>query len=728
MKKYNLSGLKDKLKIVAVTGLAALTFNCGDINEGLAPKYKQQNKPIVTEITDHDWDGIPTDIEIIYGLDPYDADTDDDGLLDSTEGLSYFSKNLRNLSSGNQSTNDYLNGLGTNPLDSDTDDDGLIDGLEVGLERPEDKYSTRTLSSFDEDPSTTTNPLSFDTDGDGLWDGEEDNNYNGMQDSNETEPSNIDSDGNGYTDVYNLIVHPLNNTDHTSPLAEYTATPINGLTLLDVNFNSSGSFDPESGIDEYYWDFDNDMIIDSQDQNPIFTFSMPGVYNPTLIVTNGSGLYASNRSANIIVGNGDLDNDGYYALTNPLDCNDNDNSINPGSTEVCDNIDNNCDGLIDEGVQNNYYRDNDNDGYGNSLESILACSATPGYVSNNLDCDDSNANISPSVIEIDYNGIDDDCNSSTLDDDLDQDGFYTLTGIIDCNDNNPVVNPGATEILSNGIDDDCNPATLDIIEKIAFASDRDGNYEIYVMNSDGSNQTRLTNNSALDTYLSWSPDGSKIVFTSDRDGNYEIYVMNSDGSNQTRLTNNSSWDGYPAWSPDGTKIAFASNITGSSNIYTMNTDGTGKTRITNGPGDSDEPDWSPDGTKIAFEKCVMCKIMTINPDGTNEINISNYPGAHNSYPAWSPDGTKIAFYANRVAGVGYQLYLMNSDGSNQTRVFNDPTFSGDPDWSPDGSKIIFTSNMDGDTEIYTINPDGSNLTKLTINNAQDSNPKWTIVY
>src|SRR3989344_6095777 len=365
-------GLKDKLKLTLVSGLAALTFNCGDIGGGLASKYKQQNNPIVTEITDHDWDGIPTDIEIIYGLDPYDADSDEDGLLDSKEGLSYFSRNLRNLSSSNQSTNDYLNGLGTNPLDSDTDDDGLIDGLEVGLERPEDNYSTRTLSSFDEDPSTTTDPLSFDTDGDGLWDGEEDNNYNGKQDSNETEPSNIDSDGDGYTDVYNLLVHPLNRNDHTSPLSEYTATPINGLTLLDVNFNSAGSFDPESGIDEYYWDFNNDS---------------------------------------------------YYALTNPIDCNDNDSAINPVATEVCDNLDNNCNNLIDEGVQNIYYKDNDNDVYGNSLESILACSATSGYVSNNLDCDDSNANINPGIIEIAYNGIDDDCNSSTFDDDLDQDGF-----------------------------------------------------------------------------------------------------------------------------------------------------------------------------------------------------------------------------------------------------------------------------------------------------------------
>jgi len=85
--------------------------------------------------------------------------------------------------------------------------------------------------------------------------------------------------------------------------------------------------------------------------------------------------------------------------------------------------------------------------------------------------------------------------------------------------------------------------------KIAFVSDRDGNWEIYVMNADGSEQKRLTNNHAYDWFPSWSPDGKKIVFTSVRDGNWEIYVMNVDGSEQTNLTNNPASDYSPSWSP-----------------------------------------------------------------------------------------------------------------------------------------------------------------------------------
>ena len=105
--------------------------------------------------------------------------------------------------------------------------------------------------------------------------------------------------------------------------------------------------------------------------------------------------------------------------------------------------------------------------------------------------------------------------------------------------------------------------------KIVFFSYIDGNDEIYVMDANGSNQTRLTNNNVADVYPVWSPDGTKIAFVSNRDGNYEIYVMDANGLNQTWLTNNSNYDGNPAWSPDGTKIAFDSDRNGNNEIYVL---------------------------------------------------------------------------------------------------------------------------------------------------------------
>ncbi len=108
----------------------------------------------------------------------------------------------------------------------------------------------------------------------------------------------------------------------------------------------------------------------------------------------------------------DNDNDGYPS---DVDCDDNDPTVNPGATEICDGIDNNCDGNIDEGVLNTYYQDADSDGYGNPAVSTQACTQPSGYVTDNIDCDDANSAVNPGAVEISFNGIDDDCNPSTSD-------------------------------------------------------------------------------------------------------------------------------------------------------------------------------------------------------------------------------------------------------------------------------------------------------------------------
>lgn len=104
---------------------------------------------------------------------------------------------------------------------------------------------------------------------------------------------------------------------------------------------------------------------------------------------------------------------------------------------------------------------------------------------------------------------------------------------------------------------------------IAFFSTRDGDYEIYLMNPDGSGLTRLTNYPADDSYLSWSPDGSQIAFTSDRGGSADIYLTNVDGSDDTQLTDSPGVSSHPSWSPDGQRIAFESDRDGNFEIYVM---------------------------------------------------------------------------------------------------------------------------------------------------------------
>jgi hypothetical protein len=187
--------------------------------------------------------------------------------------------------------------------------------------------------------------------------------------------------------------------------------------------------------------------------------------------------------------------------------------------------------------------------------------------------------------------------------------------------------------------------------KIAFGSSRDGGWDIYVMNDDGSGITRLTSESARDDEPAWSPDGTRIAFTSDRDGDFEIHVMNADGSGVIKLTDHPAQDGNPAWSPDGSRIAFTSDRDGNNELYVMNADGTGTVRLTNVTDEAIHPEWSPDGQKILFTRTEAGQYV-MNADGSGLKWLSVYGGG----ATWSPDGTRVVFS-------NWNLFVINADGS-----------------------------------------------------------------
>jgi Tol biopolymer transport system component len=157
---------------------------------------------------------------------------------------------------------------------------------------------------------------------------------------------------------------------------------------------------------------------------------------------------------------------------------------------------------------------------------------------------------------------------------------------------------------------DGDPAWSPDGSKVVFMSARDGNKEIYVMNADGSGQTRLTNDGGavrnvdtdrVDQDPAWSPDGRTIAFESTRDGNFEIYRMNADGSDQRRLTFHLGLDALAEWSPDGQRIAFESNRAGKGtrDVWTMDANGGGLKRVTAGARAFSPPSWQPLGPRPA---------------------------------------------------------------------------------------------------------------------------------
>ncbi len=260
--------------------------------------------------------------------------------------------------------------------------------------------------------------------------------------------------------------------------------------------------------------------------------------------------------------------------------------------------------------------------------------------------------------------------------------------------------------------------------RIAFATNRDGNFEIYTMNSDGSGLVRLTTNAAEDNGPSWSPDGTKITFYSLRDGEYEVYVMNADGSGVARLTHNAQGNYVPSWSPDGTKIAFTSFRDGVQQIYTMNADGTQQLRITNTASIEAAPSWSPDSTKIYFTsyRNGNAEIYYMNANGTGVTRFTNDSAAQQGQ-AWAPNGSKLA-YNNFTTG-NWEIGTDTVPASSYTNLTSNAAVDSGPTWSPDSAYIAFASTRGGPADIWSMTAAGGSVTQLTSSAGNNVNPNWS---
>jgi len=262
----------------------------------------------------------------------------------------------------------------------------------------------------------------------------------------------------------------------------------------------------------------------------------------------------------------------------------------------------------------------------------------------------------------------------------------------------------------------------------------------------------------------WPSPNNAIVFVSNRDGNEEIWVMNPDGSLQRRLTNNKVRDIKPTWTTDRQSIAFTSIASNGifirylkysskddpkillSNCEDIDYARDGRVAVSkwNGKdwdiaiaiGDSLEtvfssenndfrPRWSPDGKYLAFlselKKGVVQIFLLDLTNKKTEPRQVTFEG-NNFDPAWSPDGNLIVFTSNRTGN--YELFLMESDGSNQRVLVTHKGNDGSPTWSPDGQRIAFDSDAEGNMDIYVVNLDGKGLIRITTSEADEKTPKW----
>lgn len=292
----------------------------------------------------------------------------------------------------------------------------------------------------------------------------------------------------------------------------------------------------------------------------------------------------------------------------------------------------------------------------------------------------------------------------------------------------PVRNPGRAAVTATPPAGASQmPALPDLPGRLAFASTRAGNWEIYVMPAVQPDAARrLTDHAADDLYPAWSPDGAQIAFTSRRDGDSEIYTVRLADGVLSRVTQRSSEEWAPAWSPDGARLAYQSDRHGQSDIFVARIDGSGEIRLTQPGGSNEAPRWSPDGRQIVFDSDfdvdeavhASINVYLMNADGSKARRL--YP--HAESPAWSPDGRTIAL--NVLRGGRWQIAALNLDGTGYRQLTTGSYDARYPAWSPDGRWLAFAGNEVGHWEIYVIPAAGGRPIPLTRGAGDSTHPAW----
>jgi TolB protein len=262
--------------------------------------------------------------------------------------------------------------------------------------------------------------------------------------------------------------------------------------------------------------------------------------------------------------------------------------------------------------------------------------------------------------------------------------------------------------------------------KIAYVSKSSGNKEIFVMDSDGQNPQKVSNNGSINLNPDFAPSGKEIIYTSYKKGNPDLYRRELFTGLEARISAHPGLNAMGAFSPDGNRIAEVMSKDGNSEIYLIAKDGKQLARLTRNPAIDVSPAWSPDGSKLVFASDRLGKpqLFVMNADGGNVRRLTT-SGAYNVTPRWSPKGDRIA-YARQESG-GFQIHVIDPDGSRDTQL---TTLGSNehPRWSPDGRFIVFSSTRDGGEAVYLMRADGSAETRVSRGKLQDSHPTWSVAW